>query len=36
MQAKYGSVREGLMRVACGILMCIMFVEVLALVLPGQ
>src|SRR5271166_6367913 len=36
MQATYGSVREGLMRIACGILACILFVEVLALVLPGQ
>ena len=36
MQAKYDSLREGLMRIACGILVCILFVEVLALVLPGQ
>ncbi len=36
MEAKYDSLREGLMRIACGILVCILFVEVLALVLPGQ
>ena len=35
-QAKYDSFREGLMRIACGILVCILFVEVLALVLPGH
>ncbi len=36
MEAKYDSLREGLMRIACGFLVCILFVEVLALVFPGQ